>query len=181
MISLVHDHETLVAALRERGVDYLTPSDAKLDQPIDDESLIASLAAHPDARLRQALIALFLLQPQLAPLVPRLRSELDLRAAQELAAYYMAAMYLQTMWRTRLSYYLESFPELPDYFSDELKLPKARELHGKAGLYSLAEWHTSQSNFRFNHLSAYEGVADLLFQRLKLKRRHGVEQNRTRA
>jgi hypothetical protein len=170
MISFVHDHEALVAALRERGVDYLTPSDAELDQPIDDESLIASLATHPEARLRQALIALFLLQPQLAPFVPRLRSELDLRAAQELVAYYMAAMYLQTMWRTRLSYYLESFSELPDYFSGELNLPTAKALYGKAGLHALADWHASQSPFRFNHLSAYEGIADLLFQRLKLKR-----------
>jgi hypothetical protein len=171
MISLVRNRETLVAALRERGVAYLTPSDAKLEQPIDDESLIASLATHPEARLRQAWIALFLLQPQLAPLVPSLRGELEPRAAQELTAYYMAAMYLQTMWRTRLGYYLESFPELPDYFSGELELPKARELHGKAGLYALADWHASQSTFRFNHLSAYEGVADLLFQSLKLKRR----------
>jgi hypothetical protein len=170
MISLVHDRETLVAALRERGVDYLIPSDAKLDQTVDDESLIASLATHPEARLRQALIALFLLQPQLAPLVPRLREALDSPAALELVAYYMAAMYLQTMWRTRLSRYLKKFPDLPDYFSDELELPKARELYGKAGLYALAYWHTNRSTFRFNHLSAYEGVADLIFQSLKLKR-----------
>ncbi|MCI0695069.1 hypothetical protein L0337_24045 [candidate division KSB1 bacterium] len=172
MICIISNREMLVAALHARGVDYLTPSDAKLDQPIDDESLIASLAAHHEARLRQALIALFLLQPQLAPLVPNLRGDLEPRAAQELTAYYMAAMYLQAMWRTRLGYYLESFPELPDYFSDELELPKARELHGKAGLYALADWHASQSPFRFNHLSAYEGVVDLLFQRLEINTPH---------
>ena len=72
MAVIISDRETLVAALRERGVDYLTPSDAKLNFSVDDASLIMSLAAHPEARLRQALIALFLLQPQLAPLVPRL-------------------------------------------------------------------------------------------------------------
>jgi hypothetical protein len=118
------------------------------------------------------LIALFLLQPQLAPLVPRLRSKLDLHAAQELVAYYMAAMYLQTMWRTRFGYYLESFSELPDYFSGELNLPTAKALYGKAGLYALADWHASRSPFRFNHLSAYEGVADLLFSSLELKTYH---------
>jgi hypothetical protein len=132
--------------------------------------LIASLAAHSEARLRQALIALFLLQPQLAPLVPHLRGDLEPCAAQELLAYYMAAMYLQTMWRTRLGYYLESLPELPDYFSAELELPKAKELYGKAGLYALANWHARQAPYHFNHLSAYEGVADLLFQSLKLRR-----------
>lgn len=170
MMSLIRDHETLVAALRDRGVDYLTPSDAKLGFPIDDASLIVNLAAHPEARLRQALIALFLLQPELAPLVPRLRNELDSHAARELVAYYMAALYLQTMWRTRLGFYLKANAVLPDYFSIELALPAASEEYGKVGLHALADWHASQSTFRFNHLSAYEGVADLLFQSLKLKR-----------
>lgn len=170
-MSLICDRETLVAALREQGVDYLTPFDAKLDFPIDEASLIASLASHPEARLRQALIALFLLQPQLAPLVPKLRHTLNSRAAQELVAYYMAAMYLQAMWRTRFRRYLNSYTELPDFFSTELVLPNANQLHGKAGLYALADWHSRQSPFYFNHLSAYAGVTDLLFQTLKMKRR----------
>jgi hypothetical protein len=171
MVLLIRDREALVAALRERGVDYLAPADARSGPPMDDPTLIASLAAHTDARLRQALIALFLLRPQLAPLVPGLRGELNPRAAQELSAYYMAAMYLQAMWRTRLGHYLKSFAELPDYFSEELGLPKANDLYGKAGLYDLAEWHAHHSSYRFNHLSAYQGVADLLFQSLKQKRR----------
>lgn len=167
---LIRNREVLVAALQERGVDYLAPSDAKYEQPIDDETLVMSLAVHSDARLRQALIALFLLQTQLAPLAPRLRGTLDAHAGQELLAYYMAAMYLQTMWRTRLGYYLKSFSELPDYFSAELGLPKASQLYGKAGLHALAQWHAHRSPYRFNHLSAYEGAADLLFQSLKQKR-----------
>jgi len=169
MIALIHNRETLVAALRDRGVDYLAPSDAKLEQPVDDETLLASLATHGDPRLRQALIALLLLQPQLASLVPRVQKQLASSALQELKAFYMAAVYLQTMWRIRLGYSLKFFADLPDYFSAELNLPKAEELYGKAGLYTLADWHASQSPFRFNHLSAYEGVADLLFQSLELK------------
>jgi hypothetical protein len=86
--------------------------------------------------------------------------------------HYMAAVYLQSMWRMRLGHYYKQVSELPDYFSSALGLPGARDLHGKAGLYALAEWHASRSPYRFNHLSAYMGVADLLFQSLKLKRRH---------
>lgn len=171
MISLVQSREALVAELRERGVDYLMPSDATIEQPLEDESLIASLAAHSDPRLRQALIAIFLLQPHLAPIVPRLRNELESKAAQELTAFYMAAVYLQSMWRIRLDLYLDSFDELPDYFSTELGLPDVNDEYGKVGLYELAEWHKSLSPYPFNHLSEYEGVADLLFQRLKLRRR----------
>jgi len=170
MVSLVRSREALVAALQERGVDYLTPTDATSAQPIRDESLIASLAAYPESRLRQALIALFLLQPHLAPYVPGVRSELEPKAAQELTAFYMAAVYLQSMWRIRLGHYMESFAELPDYFSGELGLPEVNDEYGKVGLYALAEWHASRSPQRFNHLSEYEGVADLLFQSLRLRR-----------
>ncbi len=171
MIPLVQSRETLVAELRERGVDYLMPTDAKIEQPIDDESLIAGLATHNDPRLRQALIALFLLQPHLAPLVLRVRDELDPKAAQELTAFYMAAVYLQSMWRIRLGLYLDSITELPDYFSMELGLPDVNDEYGKVGLYDLAEWHRSHSPYPFNHLSEYEGAADLLFQSLKMRRR----------
>ena len=167
----MRDRETLVAALRERGVDYLTPTDAETDQPLDDESLIASLAAHPEARLRQALLALFLLQPQLAPLVPRLREQLDFSAAHELTAHYMAAVYLQRMWWIRLERYLPEYSELPDYFSAELGLPARDDEHGKAGLYVLGDWHAAQGPHRLNQLSAYQGVADLVLHSLKMKHR----------
>ncbi len=74
------------------------------------------------------------------------------------------------MWRTRLSYYLENLAELPDFFSAEFGLPSPNDEYGKAGLYALAEWHARHSPSRFNFLSAYEDVAELLFQSLKLKR-----------
>src|SRR5262245_25060148 len=97
--------DQLVAALRARGVDYLAPSDASGD-PLTDEALVAGLASSADPRLRQALIALFLLQPSLAPLVPVLRPGLPEAASVELLAHYAAAVYLQTMWRIRLGHYL---------------------------------------------------------------------------
>lgn len=161
-----------MAALRERGVDWLAPSDAE-GPPIPDEILIASLAASEDARLRQSLIGLFLLRPVLAPLVLKLRPEMDPAPAEiELIAHYMAALYLQRMWRVRLSHYLPPFADLPDYFSKELSLPTPEDEYGKTGLYALAAWHTEQSPPRANHLSEYEGVADLLFERLKSKAKH---------
>ncbi|MEK7440281.1 MAG: hypothetical protein AABZ78_05755 [Chloroflexota bacterium] len=164
------DRDLLVALLRARGVDYLTPSDAAADRIVDDETLICSLAAHSDSRLRQALIALFFLNPELNTLVLRLRDRLDGTARQELIAFYTAAMYLQTMWRIRLSHYVPTIKPLIDYFSAELCLPSPEDEYGKAGLYALANWHASQSSLRFNYLSAYQGVVDLVFASLKLKR-----------
>jgi hypothetical protein len=157
-----------VAALLERGVDYLTPSEAE-GLPISDETLILSLAAHEDARLRQALISLFLLQPQLGLLVPNLRRELEAKSEIELLAHYMAAVYLQRMWEIRLKHYGLPADGLPDYYSKELGLPHPSEAYGKAGLYALADWHATRAPHRANHLAEYQGVADLLFERLKLK------------
>ena len=167
------DRDRLVAALRKRGVDYLAPSDAE-GEPLLDEELVASLAASDDSRLRQTLIALFLLEPGLAPVARHLRSKLVATAETELVAHYTAAVYLQRMWRVRLEFYLPDMTELPDYFSQELHLPEPEDGYGKPGLYALAAWHASRSAHRTNHLAEYQGVASLLFERLKLKSRRRV-------
>lgn len=164
---LVGDGERLVAALRARGVDYLAPGDAQ-GEPMADETLIGMLAMDDNPRLRQALIALFMLHPQLAPIVPPLRTRLGAAAEVELLAHYMAAVYLQCMWRIRLNHYLPPTPDLPDYFSDELGLPGPEDEYGKAGLYAVADWHSAHAA-RANHLSEYEGVAELLLDRLWLQ------------
>jgi hypothetical protein len=177
-VKLAHDRETLVAALRERGIDYLAPSQAQ-GEPVTDEALIVSLASHDDPRLRQALIALFMLHPQLAPLAPAARARLEPAAEVELLAHYLAAVYLQSMWRVRLDHYLPPTPDLPDYYSKSLNLPDADDEYGKAGLYALAAWHSAHAPWRANHLSEYEGVADLLLDRLWLQaQRHVVSPSR---
>jgi hypothetical protein len=165
--------DRLVAALRQRGVDYLAPSDAQGD-PLDDAALIATLAAHDDPRLRQSLIALFLVHPERAPLVPALRASLPGPAATELVAHYMAAVYLQTMWAIRLGHYQAPLLPLPDYFSLELGLPRPNELYGKAGLHALADWHTAHRSEHGNPLSEYEGVFSLIIERIKSRARPHV-------
>ena len=167
--TIIDDRDTLVAALRLRGVDYLAPSDAELQHSVTDDTLIASLAAHADPRLRQALIALFLLHPGLARFVRDVRSTLAPSVSCELVAFYTAAVYLQRMWRVRLGHYLTDSSELPDLFSDEFGLPRPAEGHGKFGLHALAEWHAAQSPAPGNHLSEYQSVVDHVFASLKLK------------
>jgi len=172
-LTVVNDRESLVAALRERGLDYLAPSDAR-GEAITDAALIASLAANSDSRLRQALIGLFLLRPDLALLVPGLQPALDAAAQIELVAHYLAAVYLQTMWSVRLSHYGAPATALPDFFTEQLALPAPDEGYGKVGLYALADWHAAHSPGRANHLAEYENAADLLFASLKSKARRRV-------
>lgn len=169
--ALVDDREALVAELRRRGVDYLMPAGATATEPMDSAILLASLASHRDPRLRQAIIALLLLQPQLSSQVIELGDRLRQPAERVLRTAYMAAVYLQRMWRIRLRRYLGESPELPDLFSRELGLPDPLQGHGKPGLHALAEWQSERSGEACNHLAEYESVADLLFSSLQLRRR----------
>jgi hypothetical protein len=156
----------LVAALRERGVDWLAPSDAS-GPPLDDATLIARLAAHADPRLRAALTGLFLLQPHLAEALKQAEAQLGAQARNELVARYMAAVYLQRYWRTRLSLCLGDTTELPDYFSQALELPPAVAGFGKPGLHALAEWHQAHSRMPYDRLSEYMQVSQHIFARLE--------------
>jgi hypothetical protein len=164
----LNEHDQLVAKLRESGVHYLVPTDARLDkmQSIDSLNLIRQLAESDDPRLRHSLIGLFILHPSWADLVTPLAVSLQGAARIELIAHYMAAMYLQRMWRTRLGFYLE-VELLPDLFSSQLGLPSPEVRFGKTGLRALAKWHADQTNPVFNHLSSYEHVMDLLFDQLE--------------
>lgn len=167
-MELVAHRERLVSALRARGVNWLAPSDAR-GEPIADAILIASLASHDDPRLRAALTALFLLRPELASCLADVLQRLTQPARDELTARYMAAVYLQRFWHTRLSLYLGNFVELPDLYSKTLKLPDAREGYGKIGLRLLAERHQLGEAAIYNRLAEYHQQLDLVFAALKLR------------
>jgi hypothetical protein len=165
----VTEREALVAALRQRGVDWLTPSDATAGEAIEAERLIASLAAHPEARLRQALTGLFLLCPRDWEAVEQVAQGLDEPARDELMARYMAAVYLQRIWRTRLRRYLGEVLELPDLYSETMGLPPANEGFGKPGLAALADWHRARASVPYNRLAEYNQIADHVFAALRAR------------
>lgn len=165
---LISDREQLVDALADHGIRFLVGGNG--DQfPILPLDLIASLATQQDSRLRMALTSLFLLHPDWASQVRDVARKLDHSALIELQSRYMAAVYLQRMWRTRLGYYLGDFQLLPDLFSAELGLPSADERFGKTGLLALAEWHSRQLPIPFNRLASYNKAADLLFGQLRVE------------
>jgi hypothetical protein len=167
MSNAIENRETLVAALRERGVDYLAPSDARLEHGVPDTTLMLNLVNHPDPRLRQALIALFLVRPQLAARVSNLRAEMDEPTSTRLAVAYTAAVYLQRIWRIRLGHHQQPFVELPDCFSHDLGLPSPAEGHGKVGLHALAERERARASRPFNCLAEFEGAAARVLELLQ--------------
>jgi hypothetical protein len=167
-MDVVIDRERLVSALRASGLNWLAPGDAH-GEPIPDAVLVASLALHEDPRLRAALTGLFILRPELASCLAEILQQLDLPARHELMARYMAAVYLQRFWRTRLGLYLGNFAELPDLYSQLLNLPDADEGFGKIGLHRLANWHQQNEAVIYNRLAEYRQQIDLVFAALKLR------------
>lgn len=167
------NRDRLVAALYANGIRFLANGEewAGESPALSPTALIAGVASDPDPRLHMALTALFLLHPDWSAFVPDVTATLDGSAAVEVQARYMAAVYLQRFWQTRLGLYLGDFPALPDLYSRELGLPPANERYGKLGLVELAEWHARHSTFPFNRLASYHKAADLLFGQLQAEAR----------
>lgn len=162
--------ETLVAKLRELGIAYLAPSDAVATAPIpSDEALLLALLEQSDARLRLAMVPLFIRHPELAVCVQSLIDHIDPKLVLELQSYYTAAVYLQRLWRTRLGFYLDTTTLLPDLFSQQLGLPSPEERFGKHGLYDLADAWKARSRYPFDRLAALNNTMDLFFEQLKLE------------
>lgn len=159
------EYEPLVAALRDRGVRFLAPSDAHPGpEAIDDLALVACLASHDQPRLRLALAALFILHPGLAGQLEAL--DLPPAAQTELRIQYTAAACLQRMWSIRLGFYPGQFPLLPDLYSAALGLPPVDTHYGKLCLHTLA------ARQPFDQLPAYDGLMNLLFAQLKAETTH---------
>lgn len=151
--------DDLVAGLHARGVCYLAPTPSGDERPVTDEELLLGLAEAKDARLRFSLAALLLRHPMLSVTVEQLCAEpLQARALGELRKQYLAAMYLQRLWRTRLRLAFGDSPLIPERFTAELRLPAPGVMHGELGLRRLTE-HSP-----YNDWSSYEQVVDLLIE-----------------
>lgn len=167
-----YDRETLVAELRERGVSYLAPSDAlSVDPPPTDEALLLALLDQPDSRLRMALVPLFIRRPALAAVVERLAGEIVPSLRLDMQTYYMAAVYLQRLWRSRLGFYLDVDLLLPDLYSQEMGLPPADERFGKVGLYDLADDWQARSRYPFDRLAEINQTFEHFLGQLALEGR----------
>jgi hypothetical protein len=149
--------DDLVAALHARDVCYLAPTPHGDERTLTDDELILGLAQTKDARLRFALAALLLIHPELAERMAHLAENETRPGVQaELYKHYLAAMYLQRMWRTRLRMAFGETALIPERFTHELNLPTAEAMNGELGLHRLTE------NSLFNDWSSYEQVIELI-------------------
>ncbi len=170
-ISLRND-TTLAAALGAQGVRYLSVAEPVSSYAaIDVTTLIARLADQADPRLREALIPLFLLHPDLAEQAPGLIQRLPPPAADALRHLYTAAVYLQRLWLSTLRMHLGSFSLLPDHFGQaHYHLPAPDVKFGEAGLRALAALYEDKTGLDW--LSVYELTMNLFLLQLGLEQHY---------
>jgi hypothetical protein len=145
----------LTDALHALGIRFIFYGDrANGDPHAQPVRLLAGLASSNEARLRLALIPLFLEHPEFAVHAVAAAKSLAQRARLTLQCYYTAALWLQRENRFRLETLLGKQPPLPDLFSSDLGLASMQGDPALA-LQNLAIRHQALSGEKANWLGTY--------------------------
>ncbi|MEM7535219.1 MAG: hypothetical protein AAF639_23785 [Chloroflexota bacterium] len=155
------DNDQLVDELARLKVPFLRGgTDNPSNLPIPPATFICALAASNEARVRLALIPLFLQRPEYAAYVPHAYRDLSGNAQLVLTCYYTASHFLQKKYHSQLEIIHPVMNWLPDLFSNELEI-SSDEIDD--GLQALDERHKELSGRKINWLGTYEhGVQKLL-------------------
>jgi hypothetical protein len=154
--------DQLTNALHTLGVHFLMGgqnNDESLHlQPI---RLIAALAESKEARLRLALIPLFLEHPEFTGYVRAAAQNLPRLAQLTLQFYYSAAVWLGQIHQPQK-------PSLPDHFSRELGISITN--NPQTNLIVMARRHQELSHAQVNWLGTYEHAARIWLKGLEIER-----------
>lgn len=153
--------DQLANALQALGVNFIMGGQAKKEalhkRP---RRLLAALAQSDEARLRLALIPLFLEHPEFARHVRAVAKQLDPSARLTLQCYFTAALWLaQTIPARRIS--------LPDLFSKELDLSITDD--PEKNLRTLAKRQRELSGMSVNWFGTYQHAVQTWRKGLELK------------
>lgn len=163
----------LAAELDRLGIAFVAFSaeDRPYPPPAPD-TLVASLAMSGEARLRMALIPLFLALPDYACSATRVADVLSGQGRVTLICYYTASMLLQRKYARRLVRLGVDHAPLPDRFGPELALPPSDDVDFT--LARLAERHAELSDQPLNWHGTYEQAAKRFIQRLEWEAKQAV-------
>lgn len=159
--------EVLIAELRALGINFVIgetspfPPKSRLSR----EDLLAGLARHSDARLRLALVALFLHRPELAKSTSGALEQLDTADQTTLKLFYTAAVFLQRLHNPRLRTFVPQWQLLPDYFSEDLGIPLKESFQER--LRILSKRHRDFTGLAANWLGSYQYAAKRTITRLE--------------
>lgn len=155
----------LLTELNRLGLHFVVGSLPESEpRPLSPDELIAGLVKQSDARLRLALIALFLYQPKIAGAVPEALRSLTAYGKTQLKLFYSAARLLQLLYAPGLRQFIEDWYDLPDLFSADLGLSQVKDQEHQ--LKELAQLHQKLSGIQANWLGTYQHAAQRLMARL---------------
>lgn len=148
-------NSAVIATLEELGVHFFaSQTDVGSKTLVSPETLIYNLASSKEARMRLALIPLFLKHPHYAEYVKKTLANLSLSHQDLLRCYYTAAQLLQIKYRAEL---LELFGQqdyLPVLFDDSLKLDDTESPDTR--LHQLARRQAELSGRAINWYGTYK-------------------------
>jgi hypothetical protein len=140
------EEATLITHLRTWGISYLTgglpaqPSTESLDLAAAPIFLLR-LTRCPNARVRDAVISLLLLHPELAGALLSALPQSAPQEAEQLSVLILATLYLQRLWWDRLTLALGHPPAVPEESFAALwrarHLPSPAAFCGRWGLLAL--------------------------------------------
>ena len=155
----------LLAELNRLGLHFVVGSlPEREERALAPGELIAGLVNQSDARLRLALIALFLYEPHIARAVPEALRALSAYGKTQLKLFYSAARMLQFLYAPRLRPFIGDWYDLPDLFAADLGLSQTK--NEAYQLKELSQLHQQLSGIQANWLGTYQHAAQRLLARL---------------
>ncbi|MCB0037443.1 MAG: hypothetical protein KDE51_25605, partial [Anaerolineales bacterium] len=116
----------LAAQLEQLGIYFVANDTPQIDIQVAPDSLLSGLASSPQARLRLALIPLFLKCPHLATAVRPAMKQIDAAAQLTLRCYFTAAQLLQEIHQDTLHELFGTQVPLPALFNSLLGLDETK-------------------------------------------------------
>ena len=166
------DH-MLAATLEQLDVHFVVaPTNGQANTPISPEILLSGLATSEEARMRLALIPLFLRHPHYAAYVKEALKRLTPAQQTVLCCYYTAAQLLQQQHHDQLTTLFGSCDPLPALFEDALRLynlPNPESIDER--LHRLAARQSELSGRSLNWYGTYEHAYTRLVRHEKQRQR----------
>lgn len=145
----------LAVTLEQLDVHFVVaPRDKGVEATASPVALLAGLATSEEARMRLALIPLFLRRPQYAAYVTETLRHLTVAQQDLLRCYYTAAQLLQQIHHRELTALYRKSAWLPDMFEDVLNL--ICEESADVRLQQLADQQSELTGRQLNWYGTYQ-------------------------
>lgn len=182
-----YEVDGLIALLRAWGIHYLvgmehpagSPTPKFTDDQHDQQSAVAFLQrlaqCHDYPQVRDAIISLLLLHPELASAVQQALQESEPGVAAQITTLVLATLYLQQLWSIRLTIafgHPPVFPEQPfTNLWESRHLPPPADHNGLYGLIALQELEQRRTGLPFTFAGDWQNQADHLLRQEETRHR----------